>query len=118
MEQYNKNYKLPNFYTDSPFDYKRRISREVMIGDIPLGGINSIRIQSMVTVPTINTEDCVKQIIRLSHAGAEYVRLTTTNIADAQNLKNIKKQLSEKQCRVPLIADVHFQSRNAEIAAQ
>ncbi|MBP7102839.1 MAG: (E)-4-hydroxy-3-methylbut-2-enyl-diphosphate synthase [Bacteroidales bacterium] len=118
MEQYNKNYKLPNFYTDSPFDYKRRISREVMIGDIPLGGINPIRIQSMVTVPTINTEDCVKQIIRLSHAGAEYVRLTTTNIADAQNLKNIKKQLNEKQCRVPLIADVHFQSRIAEISAQ
>ena len=89
MEQQNKNYTLPDFYTDSPFDYKRRISREVTIGHIPLGGINPIRIQSMVTVPTINTEACVAQIMSLANAGAEYVRLTTTNIADAQNLKNI-----------------------------
>ncbi|MDD3280598.1 MAG: (E)-4-hydroxy-3-methylbut-2-enyl-diphosphate synthase [Bacteroidales bacterium] len=118
MEQQNKNYILPDFYTDSPFDYKRRIAREVSIGHIPLGGINPIRIQSMVTVTTINTEACVAQIMSLANAGAEYVRLTTTNVADAQNLKNIKKQLSEKQCRVPLIADVHFQSKIAEIAAQ
>lgn len=109
---------IPDFYTNSPFVYNRRKAKEVKIGNVCVGGDNPIRIQSMTNAPTLNTEACVNQIICLADAGAAYVRLTATSIADAENLKNIKKRLWEEKCDVPLIADVHFQAKIAEIAAQ
>lgn len=111
--------KLPeNFYTNSPFGYQRRKTVEVSVGDIALGGNNPIRIQSMTNVSTMDTMACVNQIIGLADAGCEYVRLTTPNIKEAENLRNIRKELQKRNCRVPLIADVHFTPDVAEIAAE
>ena len=118
METPKSDISLPAFYTPNPFCYQRRKTKGVSIGGIYLGDKHPIRIQSMTNVSTLDTELCVKQVIRLYEAGSEYIRLSTPSIADAENLKQIKKKLSEKHCRVPLIADVHFNPKVAEIAAQ
>jgi len=97
--------------------HHRLITSEVWIGDVPLGGQNPIRIQSMTNTNTLDTEATVKQVIELVNAGCEYVRLTTQGTKEAENLKNIKKELDKKGASVPLIADVHFNPRVAEIAA-
>lgn len=108
---------LSSFYTSNPFEYSRRISREVNIGGIPLGGSHPIRVQSMTNVPTIETEACAQQIVRMVRAGSEYVRLTTPRMEEAKNLINIKKRLKELHCEVPIVADVHFTPDVAEVAA-
>ena len=89
-----------------------------MIGNLPLGGSNSIRVQSMTTASTLDTEACVSQIKRIVDAGGEYVRLTTQGEKEAENLKNIKARLREDGYMVPIIADVHFNARVADVAAQ
>lgn len=108
---------LPSFYTSHPFEYRRRASRTVQIGDVPMGGSNPIRIQSMTNVPTLETEACAQQIVRMVQAGSEYVRLTTPRMEEARNLVNIRKRLKELHCDVPLVADVHFTPDVAEVAA-
>ena len=111
--------KLPDsFYTSSPFSYKRRKTVEVAVGDVALGGSNPIRIQSMTNCSTLDTEGCVKQILQLAEAGCDYVRLTTPNHKEAENLRNIKQRLDSLHCRIPLIADVHFTPDVAETAAE
>ena len=111
--------KLPDsFYTSSPFSYKRRKTVEVAVGDVALGGSNPIRIQSMTNCSTLDTEGCVKQILQLADAGCDYVRLTTPNQKEAENLRNIKQRLDSLHCRIPLIADVHFTPDVAETAAE
>jgi (E)-4-hydroxy-3-methylbut-2-enyl-diphosphate synthase len=97
--------------------FERFITKVVNIGDVPLGGDNPIRVQSMTNTNTLDTKATVKQAIALKEAGAEYVRITAQSIKEAENLKNIKNQLSRRGCNVPLIADVHFNPRIAEIAA-
>jgi (E)-4-hydroxy-3-methylbut-2-enyl-diphosphate synthase len=105
-------------YCESINFYKRLKTRVVNIGDIPLGGNNPIRIQSMTTTDTMDTSDTVNQSIRMIKAGCEYVRITAPNVKQAQNLSKIKKELISRGYNIPLIADIHFTPKAAEIAAE
>lgn len=89
----------------------------MMVGNLPMGGNNPIRVQSMTTCSTMDTEGCIAQIKRIVDAGGEYVRLTTQGIAEAENLKNIKEGLRKDGYMVPIIADVHFNPNVADVAA-
>lgn len=100
------------------FNYKRRISSVAKIGNTPLGGSNPIRIQSMTSTNTNDTEASIEQSIRIIEAGGDYVRLTAQGVREAENLKNIKAGLKEKGYTTPLIADIHFNPRAAEAAAR
>lgn len=93
-------------------------TRIVNIGDIPLGGDFPIRIQSMTTTNTMDTDATVKQCIRIIEAGADYVRITAPSINEAKNLDNIKKELRRAGYNTPLIADIHFTPNAAEVAAR
>lgn len=99
------------------FNYSRRQSSVVNIGDTPLGGSNPIRVQSMTTTSTDDTEGSVAQTLRIVEAGGEYVRLTTQGVREAENLKHINASLRQQGCEVPLVADVHFNPHVAEVAA-
>lgn len=99
------------------FNYSRRKSSVVNIGGTPLGGDNPIRVQSMTNTSTQDTEACVAQIKRIVAAGGEYVRLTTQGVKEAENLMNINIALRETGCMVPLVADVHFNPKVADVAA-
>lgn len=99
------------------FNYKRRESSEVMIGSTPLGGNNPIRVQSMTTTSTNDTEGSVAQAERIIEAGGEYVRLTTQGVREAENMKNINALLRSHGYNTPLVADVHFNPHVAEVAA-
>lgn len=105
-------------YCNSLTRYSRYKTREVNIGDIPLGGGNPIRIQSMTITDTMDTKGTVEQTIRMVDAGCEYVRITAPSIKEAQNLENIKKELRARGYSVPLIADIHFTPNAAELAAR
>lgn len=105
-------------YCESLTAYKRCPTREVSVGNIPLGGKNPIRIQSMTTTDTMNTEATVEQTLRMVNAGCEYVRITAPSINEAKNLENIKNELKKRGCNVPLIADIHFTPNAAEVAAR
>lgn len=105
-------------YCDSLVAYKRFPTREVKIGDIPLGGSNPIRVQSMTTTDTMNTLATVEQCIKIIESGADYVRITAPSLNDAKNLENIKKELRNRGYKTPLIADIHFTPNAAEIAAR
>ena len=100
------------------FNYSRRETSEVNIGAVPLGGPNPIRIQSMTNTSTQDTEACVEQAKRIVDAGGEYVRLTTQGIKEAENLMNINIGLRSQGYMVPLVADVHFNPKVADVAAQ
>ena len=97
--------------------YKRRISSEARVGNIGIGGTNPIRIQSMGTVDTNNTEGCVAQAKRIIDAGGELVRFTTQGIREAENMKNISARLKADGYTTPLVADVHFTAHTADVAA-
>lgn len=99
------------------FNYSRRETTEVNIGATPMGGNNPIRIQSMTNTPTQDTEACVEQAKRIVDAGGEYVRLTTQGVKEAENLKNINISLRSQGYNTPLVADVHFNSKVADVAA-
>ncbi|WP_300811649.1 4-hydroxy-3-methylbut-2-en-1-yl diphosphate synthase [uncultured Bacteroides sp.] len=99
------------------FNYSRRETTEVNIGATPLGGSNPIRIQSMTNTATQDTDACVAQAKRIVDAGGEYVRLTTQGVKEAENLKNINAALRRDGYMVPLVADVHFNPRVADVAA-
>ena len=105
-------------YCPSLTEYKRRLSREVKIGDVPVGGLNPIRVQSMTTVDTMDTLGSVEQTLRMVAAGCEYVRITAPSMKEAQNLLAIKQELRRRGCTVPLIADIHFTPNAAELAAR
>ncbi len=98
--------------------YSRLKTREVFVGNIPLGGNNPIRIQSMTNTDTLDTQASMEQCVSIFDAGADYVRLTTQAGKHAQNLENIKAKLLSKGYTQALIADVHFNPKAAEIAAQ
>ncbi|MBI5011185.1 MAG: (E)-4-hydroxy-3-methylbut-2-enyl-diphosphate synthase, partial [Bacteroidia bacterium] len=94
------------------------ISSEVLIGTVPLGGMNPIRIQSMTNTDTLDTKASVQQCIRIIEAGADYVRLTAQGVKEAENLALIKKELRKAGFTTPLIADIHFNPAAAETAAR
>lgn len=98
--------------------YSRFLTREVNIGDVPMGGLNPIRIQSMTTTDTMDTLGTVEQTIRMVNSGCEYVRITAPSMKEAENLANIKKELRARGYNVPLVADIHFTPNAAEAAAR
>jgi (E)-4-hydroxy-3-methylbut-2-enyl-diphosphate synthase len=100
------------------FNYSRRLSSVVHIGNTPLGGTNPIRIQSMANVPTMDTQAVVAQAMSLIEAGAEYVRFAAQGEREARNLCHIRSALHKKGYATPLVADVHFNARVADLAAQ
>lgn len=99
------------------FNYRRRSSSPVQVGDLQLGCDAPIRIQSMTTTNTNETEACVEQAERIIKAGGELVRLTTQGRREAENLKNINAQLRADGFNTPLVADVHFNANVADVAA-
>ena len=105
-------------YCNSLTEYSRFKSREVDIGGVPLGGDNPIRIQSMTTTDTMDTQGTVAQSIRMIEAGCEYVRITAPSQNEARNLKKIKAELRSRGYNTPLVADIHYTPNAAEIAAQ
>jgi (E)-4-hydroxy-3-methylbut-2-enyl-diphosphate synthase len=105
-------------YCNSLTAYSRYKTREVKIGDVPLGGSNPIRLQSMTTTDTMDTIATVEQSIRMIEAGCEYVRITAPSLKEAQNLESIKKELLKRGYKTPLIADIHFTPNAAELAAR
>ena len=106
-----------NQFIENPYNYQRFKTRIVKIGNTALGGDNPIRIQSMTNTDTMNTDATVAQSIRMIEAGCEYVRITAPGVKEAENLANIKNKLLKKGYQTPLIADIHFNPKAAEIAA-
>ena len=100
------------------FNYQPRHSHEVRIGNKPLGGLQPLRLQSMTTTLTTDTEASVAQCIDIIKAGADYIRLTTQGLREAENLKNIREALHRQGFDTPLVADVHFNPRVADAAAE
>lgn len=99
------------------FNYSRRKASVVNVGNTPLGGDNPVRVQSMTTTQTTDTEGSVAQTERIVDAGGEYVRLTTQGVREAENLKNIGERLRADGYAVPIVADVHFNPNVADVAA-
>ncbi len=97
--------------------YRRRQTSVTMVGTTPMGGDNPIRIQSMATVSTNDTEGCAAQARRIIDAGGEYVRFTTQGVREAENMRHISQLLRSEGYTTPLVADVHFNPRVAEVAA-
>ena len=96
----------------------RRISSVAHVGNIAIGGDNPIRIQSMATTDTNDTDGSVAQAKRIIDAGGELVRFTTQGIREAENMKNISARLKADGYDTPLVADVHFTAHTADVAAQ
>lgn len=99
------------------FNYIRRKSSAVEIGNIPLGGDNPIRIQSMTSTSTLDTEGSVAQCKRIFDAGADYVRLTAQGVREAENIGVIRQRLHDDGYTKPLVADIHFNPKAAFAAA-
>jgi (E)-4-hydroxy-3-methylbut-2-enyl-diphosphate synthase len=105
-------------YYESLVSPRRLPTLEVPIGDVPVGGKNPIRLQSMTTADTLNIPAVVAEVIRLVEAGADYVRITAPSQKEAEALAEIKAQLRQKGYKVPLVADIHYTPKAAEIAAR
>ena len=105
-------------YCPNPYRYARRPTREVMVGTVGIGGANPIRLQSMLTCDTMDTDACVKQTLDLVAVGCEIVRITAPTVKDAANLQNIVARLREEGCAVPIVADIHFKPEAALEAAR
>lgn len=100
------------------FDYKRRRSSEVRIGNVMVGGDNPVRLQSMTNTSTMDTDGSVAQAERIAAAGGEIVRLTAQGVREADNIGVIRSRLHSQGVKVPLVADIHFNPRAAFAAAQ
>jgi (E)-4-hydroxy-3-methylbut-2-enyl-diphosphate synthase len=106
------------FYCESLTRYQRLATREVRIGDLLLGNFHPIRVQTMTTTDTLDTEATVAQAIRCIEAGAELVRITAPSKKEAENLLPIRNALRARGYTTPLVADIHFTPNAAEIAAR
>ena len=106
-----------NEYCPSLTRYERFETRCVMVGDVGVGGNNPIRIQSMTTTDTMDTDKTIAQSIRMIEAGCEIVRITAPSVNEAKNLKPILDGIRTRGYRTPLVADIHFTPNAAEIAA-
>ena len=105
-------------YCESPYFYKRRKTREVVIGDpqnggAVIGGDHSVVVQSMLTCDTMDTAECVRQTLELVAVGCQLVRITAPTVKDAANLQNIVAELRQRGCNVPIVADIHFKPEAA-----
>lgn len=99
------------------FNYKRRAATVAHVGRLNIGGDNPVRVQSMTTTSTLDTEGSVAQCKRIIDAGSELVRLTTQGRREAENLANISRQLRAEGYTQPLCADIHFNANMADVAA-
>ena len=100
------------------FNYSRRATVEVAVGNVLIGSAQPVRVQSMTNTSTMDTDGSVEQTLRIVGRGGELVRLTTQGNREAVNLGSIKEQLLARGCRVPLVADVHFNASVADTAAR
>ena len=98
--------------------YTRRQTVSVHVGNTAIGGSNPIRLQSMTTVSTMDTEGCIDQAIRIINAGGELVRMTTQGTREAENMRLIREGLTARGFDTPLVADVHFNPAVADVAAR
>jgi (E)-4-hydroxy-3-methylbut-2-enyl-diphosphate synthase len=105
-------------YTPDLFRYQRRLSRVVNVGGVAVGGENPVRVQSMLTCDTMDTEKCIKQTLDLVEVGCEIVRITAPTVKDAANLQHIVAGLRAVGCEVPIVADIHFKPEAAMEAAR
>ena len=110
-------------YCDSLFRYRRRLTREVVVGDpvrggVVIGGGHPVVMQSMLTCDTMDTGLCVRQTLDLVAAGCQLVRITAPTVRDAANLERIVAELRGQDCRVPIVADIHFKPDAALEAAR
>jgi (E)-4-hydroxy-3-methylbut-2-enyl-diphosphate synthase len=105
-------------YVADAFAPRRRPTRVVSVGDVPVGGDHPIRIQSMTTTDTLDTEGTVLQVERLVDAGCEIVRITAPSKKEAENLAAIRSELDRRGVRVPLVADIHYTPNAALVAAE
>ena len=105
-------------YCENPLHYRRRATREVRVGNIGIGGNNPIRVQSMITCDTMDTEMSIQQTIELANVGCEIVRITAPTVKDSRNLENIAQGLRGRSCNVPIVADIHFKPEAAIEAAK
>ena len=105
-------------YCENPFHYDRRPTREVKVGKVGVGGDNPIRVQSMITCDTMDTEASIQQTVELANVGCEIVRITAPTVKDSRNLENIVKGLRQRGCDVPTVADIHFKPEAAMEAAK
>src|SRR6187397_50554 len=105
-------------YCSSLTAYSRLRTREVKIGDLLLGNLNPVRVQTMTTTDTMDTIATIEQSIRCIEAGAELVRITAPSKKEAENLLNIRNGLRARGYHTPLVADIHFTPNAAEIAAR
>ena len=108
----------PDDFCNSLTEFSRSETREVIVGDLGIGANNPIRIQSMTTTDTMNTEETAKQSIRMIKAGSELVRITAPSKREAENLINIKNKIRNRGYNTPLVADIHFTPNAALIAAE
>lgn len=108
----------PSDYCENLFAYKRINTRKAHVGNLTIGGLEPVRVQSMTTTNTNDTKASVEQAIRIINAGGEVVRLTTQGRPEAQNMENISKSLRAQGYTTPLVADVHYNPAAAEIAAK
>ena len=105
-------------YCENPFVYRRRKTREVKVGNVGVGGNNPIRVQSMITCDTMDTDASIQQTIELANVRCEIVRITAPTMKDSRNLEHIVKGLRERGCNVPIVADIHFKPEAAMEAAK
>jgi len=105
-------------YCKSPFAPARRLSRVVVAGKVAIGGENPVRVQSMITCDTMDTESSIQQTLDLVAVGCEIVRITAPTVKDAANLEHIVAGLRAKGCEVPIVADIHFKPDAAMEAAK
>ncbi|MEJ6719426.1 MAG: (E)-4-hydroxy-3-methylbut-2-enyl-diphosphate synthase [Akkermansiaceae bacterium] len=105
-------------YCEDLFNYSRRESRVVTVGNVKMGGGHPVVVQSMITAETRDTEACVTEVLQLANAGCEIVRITAQTRKYAQNLENIRDGVRAAGCAVPLVADIHFKPDAAFEAAK
>ena len=110
-------------YSESPFFFSRRVTREVVVGDpahggVVMGGGRPVVVQSMLTCDTMDTAECVRQTLELVAVGCQLVRITAPTVKDAANLKTIVEELRGRGCQVPIVADIHFKPEAALEAAR
>src|SRR3954453_9084397 len=105
-------------YCENPYAYRRRKTRQVKVGNVGIGGDNPIRVQSMITCDTMDTDASIQQTTELADAECEIVRITAPTVKDARNLEHIAKGLRQRGCDVPMVADIHFKPEAAMEAAK
>src|SRR5438552_3117765 len=105
-------------YSENPYAYRRRKTRQVKVGNIGVGGDNPIRVQSMITCDTMDTDASIQQTIELANVGCEIVRITAPTVKDARNLEQIVKGLRERGCNVPIVAAIQLKPEAAKEAAK